>query len=65
MGESEKNHDEEELKPKVAKQKLSITSRGVPAEESLYFPRYDSEELRNFQDKDENSTVTSGTWKKW
>ncbi len=33
-----------------------IASRGVPADESLYFPRYDSEELRNFQDKDEHST---------
>ena len=58
MGESEKDKDEEELelKPKTTKQKFSIASRGVPAEESLYFPRYDSEELRNFQDKDENST---------
>lgn len=34
----------------------SIASRGVPASESLYFPRFDSEELRNFQDKDENAT---------
>ncbi len=28
----------------------------MPANESLYFPRYDSDELRNFQDKDENAT---------
>lgn len=34
----------------------SIASRGVPANESLYFPRHDSEELRSFQDKDENPT---------
>ncbi len=33
-----------------------IISRGVPADESLYFPRHDGGELRNFQDKDENST---------
>ncbi|MEK6982843.1 MAG: hypothetical protein AABX38_07955 [Candidatus Micrarchaeota archaeon] len=36
--------------------KKTIASRGVPSNESLYFPRYDSEELRNFQDKDENAT---------
>ena len=36
--------------------KKSIASRGVPSNESLYFPRHDSEELRNFQDKDENAT---------
>ena len=37
-----------------------IPSRGVPANESLYFPRYDSEELRTFQDKDEN--ITRNLW---
>lgn len=36
--------------------KKSIASRGVPASESLYLPRFDSEELRIFQDKDENAT---------
>ncbi|MBU0590703.1 hypothetical protein KKF81_01365 [Candidatus Micrarchaeota archaeon] len=33
-----------------------ITSRGVPSSESIYLPRHDSEELRNFQDNDENPT---------
>lgn len=43
----------EEEKPQ---EKKSIPSRGVPASESIYFPRYDSEELRSFQDKDEQPT---------
>jgi len=34
----------------------TIASRGVPSSESLYFPRHDSDELRAFQDKDENLT---------
>lgn len=38
-----------------------IASRGVPANESLYFPRHDSEELRTFQDKEEN--ITRNLWK--
>ncbi len=33
-----------------------ISSRGVPSSESVYLPRYDSQELRTFQDKDENPT---------
>ena len=33
-----------------------ISSRGVPSTESVYLPRYDSQELRTFQDKDENPT---------
>ena len=33
-----------------------ITSRGVPSSESIYLPRHDSEELRSFQDKNENLT---------
>lgn len=36
--------------------KKRISSRGVPSSESIYLPRYDSEELRSFQDKDENMT---------
>ncbi len=40
--------------------KKSIASRGVPANESLYLPRYDSDELRGFQDKDE--TLTRNLW---
>ncbi|MBI2080060.1 hypothetical protein HYT84_04810 [Candidatus Micrarchaeota archaeon] len=36
--------------------KKSIASRGVPSSESLYFPPFNSEELRSFQDKDEVAT---------
>lgn len=36
--------------------KKSIPSRGVPASESLYFPPYNSEELRSFQDNEERLT---------
>lgn len=42
------------------KEKPSIVSRGVPSSESLYFPPYNSEELRSFQDKDEN--ITRNLW---
>lgn len=45
----------QESEPRIRGRKF-IASRGVPANESLYFPRYDSEELRSFQDKDENAT---------
>jgi len=38
------------------KQEKKISSRGVPSSESVYLPRYDSQELRTFQDKDENPT---------
>lgn len=34
----------------------TIPSRGVPSSESVYLPRYDSSELRSFQDKSENPT---------
>ncbi len=37
-----------------------ITSRGVPSSLSLYFPPHNSEELRSFQDKDEN--ITRNLW---
>jgi len=37
-------------------EKPFIASRGVPSSESLYFPPHNSEELRSFQDKDENPT---------
>ena len=36
--------------------KKQITSRGVPSSESIYLPRHDSDELRSFQDKNENLT---------
>lgn len=35
-----------------------FSSRGVPSSESIYLPRHDSDELRNFQDKFENITRT-------
>jgi hypothetical protein len=38
----------------------SIASRGVPSSESIYLPRHDSEELRSFQDRNEN--LTRNTW---
>ncbi|MBU0532781.1 hypothetical protein KKB44_04800 [Candidatus Micrarchaeota archaeon] len=38
----------------------TISSRGVPSSESIYLPRYDSPELRNFQDK--NETPTRNLW---
>ncbi|MBI5047244.1 hypothetical protein HZC07_05960 [Candidatus Micrarchaeota archaeon] len=40
--------------------KKSIPSRGVPSSESIYLPRHDSPELRNFQDK--NETITRNAW---
>ena len=40
--------------------KKQIPSRGVPSSESLYFPPFNSPELRSFQDKDEN--ITRNLW---
>jgi hypothetical protein len=61
LGENEKEEiqGEESLGQNTGKQtseKPSIASRGVPSSESLYFPAHYSEELRSFQDKDENLT---------
>ncbi len=36
--------------------KKTIASRGVPSSESIYLPAHYSEELRKFQDSDENPT---------
>lgn len=41
-------------------EKKTIASRGVPSSESLYFPPFNSEELRSFQDKDE--TLSRNLW---
>ncbi|MFH0884669.1 MAG: hypothetical protein V1861_03085 [Candidatus Micrarchaeota archaeon] len=38
----------------------TIASRGVPSNESIYLPRYDSPELRSFQDK--NESITRNAW---
>ena len=46
------NREEEE--------KHSIASRGIPSKDSLYLPPYNSPELRNFQDANENAT--RNTW---
>jgi hypothetical protein len=40
--------------------KKQIASRGVPSDESIYLPRYDSDELRSFQDK--NESITRNLW---
>jgi len=38
----------------------SIASRGIPSKDSLYLPPYNSPELRNFQDANEN--ITRNVW---
>jgi len=38
----------------------TIASRGVPSSESIYLPRYDSPELRSFQDQ--NESMTRNLW---
>ena len=40
----------------LSKKSPSISTRGVPSEESIYLPRHDSTELRSFQDSLENPT---------
>ncbi|MFH0737906.1 MAG: hypothetical protein V1827_04740 [Candidatus Micrarchaeota archaeon] len=47
--------ESEDAKPGTGNPK-QIASRGVPSSESIYLPRHDSEELRSFQDKNENLT---------
>lgn len=42
------------------KEKKIIASRGVPSNETLYLPAYNSAEIRNFQDKEEN--ITRNLW---
>lgn len=46
---------ETQKKPKTENPR-QISSRGVPSSESIYLPRHDSDELRSFQDKNENLT---------
>ena len=43
-------------KPKKLKMKPTISTRGIPSSESVYLPRYDSNELRKFQDDSESMT---------
>ncbi|MDO8553232.1 MAG: hypothetical protein Q7S22_00355 [Candidatus Micrarchaeota archaeon] len=49
-----------EIEEVKVEEKKVIASRGVPSNESLYFPPFNSEELRSFQDKDEN--ITRNLW---
>jgi hypothetical protein len=51
----------EKMEEDTSEEKKTIASRGVPSSESLYLPPHYSEELRNFQDKEENPT--RNTWK--
>jgi hypothetical protein len=48
--------NEPEFEPNSQIDKKQIASRGVPSSESIYLPRHDSDELRSFQDKNENLT---------
>jgi hypothetical protein len=48
---------DESAKPEQGR---TIASRGVPSNESIYLPRYDSPELRSFQDK--NESITRNSW---
>ncbi len=40
----------------LEKTKKTIASRGIPSSKALYLPAYNSRELRNFQDDNENLT---------
>ncbi|MCX6772502.1 MAG: hypothetical protein NTV88_01895, partial [Candidatus Micrarchaeota archaeon] len=61
--EEKKDLPEEEIEtdePEEKDEKHSIASRGIPSKDSLYLPPYNSPELRNFQDANENAT--RNTW---
>ncbi len=58
MGDSEAS--ETATESATPTQKKVIASRGVPSDESIYLPRYDSDELRSFQDK--NESLTRNLW---
>ncbi len=61
MGDSETTAGEESgERSEPNNQKKQIASRGVPSDESIYLPRYDSDELRSFQDK--NESITRNLW---
>jgi hypothetical protein len=50
------NEDDGSLQSGAEAQKKQISSRGVPSSESIYLPRFDSPELRSFQDQNEGMT---------
>lgn len=54
------DESEETTDSPVQINKKQIASRGVPSDESIYLPRYDSDELRSFQDK--NESLTRNAW---
>jgi predicted transcriptional regulator len=58
MDAPETENPETDKNDKVAGKQIS--SRGVPSEESVYLPRHDSDELRSFQDRNEN--ITRNSW---
>ncbi|HSB46417.1 MAG TPA: hypothetical protein VLD37_00260 [Candidatus Bilamarchaeum sp.] len=60
MGESEALGEETQTGAEGSGNKKQIASRGVPSDESIYLPRYDSDELRSFQDK--NESLTRNLW---
>lgn len=46
----------EDNKEEIEKSIKKIASRGIPSSKTLYLPAYNSRELRNFQDDNENLT---------
>ena len=58
--ETESGTEPETEIPKPDAAGRTIASRGVPSNESIYLPRYDSPELRSFQDK--NESITRNSW---
>lgn len=60
MGDGEQATDASGERSEPNSQKKQIASRGVPSDESIYLPRFDSDELRSFQDK--NESLTRNLW---
>lgn len=50
----------EETASETGAEKKTIATRGVPSDETLYLPAYNSAEIRSFQDKEEN--ITRNLW---
>jgi len=60
MAEDQPEKEEPEEKEEKDQEQHTIASRGIPSKDSLYLPPYNSPELRNFQDANENAT--RNTW---
>lgn len=56
----DEDHADDVAKPEGSAPQKTIASRGVPSSESIYLPRYDSPELRSFQDA--NESMTRNLW---